>query len=109
MKKTIISCTGLIMALLCTSCFRNDTRVGEYHVPMMKSQECLNVLSAKLRGIEGVMDVQADFNTQTVSVTFDGLKAALKNIEFVIAGSGYDVNDTPGNPAAKAELPASCR
>jgi len=83
--------------------------VGEYHVPKITSQECLNVLSAKLRGIEGVQDVQADFATQTVSVTFDGLKAALKNIEFVIAGAGYDVNDTPGNPTAKAELPATCR
>ncbi len=102
-------CTCLLFASLCTGCFRNDTRIGEYRVPKMTDQECLNVLSAKLRGIEGVSDVRADFASQKVTVQFDGLKVALKNIEFVIAGAGFDVNETPGNPTAKAELPASCR
>jgi len=55
------------------------------------------------------MDVQADFNTQTVTVTFNGLKAALKNIEFVIAGSGFDVNDTPASVSAKTTMPVPCR
>lgn len=110
MKKAIIfSCTCLLSVLLCTSCFRNDTRFGEYQVPKMTSQECLNVLSGKLKGIEGVEDVQADFSTGKVTVRFNGLKVALKNIEFVIAGAGFDVNDTPGNPTARAELPVSCR
>jgi copper chaperone CopZ len=109
MKKILFICTCIFASLLCTACFRNDTRIGIYHVPNMTSQECLNALSGRLRAVEGVMDVQADFATQQVSVTFNGLKAGLKNIEFVIAGAGFDVNDTPGAAAAKAALPVSCR
>jgi len=109
MKKIIFICTGLFVSLLCSGCFRNDTRIGVYHVPTITSQECLNILSGRLRAVEGVEDVQADFTTQQVSVTFNGLKVGLKNIEFVIAGAGFDVNDTPGAAAAKEQLPASCR
>lgn len=104
-----ISFSLILLTSLATGCFRNDTRVGTFHVPALQSQECLNYLSGKLRGVEGVMDVQADFSTQTVTVTFNGLKAALKNIEFVIAGAGFDVNDTPASTSAKATMPAPCR
>ena len=109
MKIFTFICTCIFTSLLCTGCFRNDTRIGEYHVPSMTSEECLSVLSTRLLAVEGVKDVKADFETRTVSVTFDGLKAGLKNIEYVIAGSGFDVNQTPGAPAAKTELPPSCR
>ncbi len=109
MKKIIFICTCIFASLLCSGCFRNDTRIGVYHVPNITSQECLNVLSGKLRAVEGVEDVQADFTTHKVSVTFNGLKAGLKNIEFVIAGAGFDVNETPGAAAAKEQLPATCR
>ena len=92
-----------------SGCFRSDKRVEEFNVPQMQSQECLTYLSGKLRGIEGVDDVQADFNTRIVSVTFTGLKLGYKNIEFVIAGSGFDCNDTPAPVAAKAALPVPCQ
>lgn len=109
MKKILFICASLFIALLYTGCFRNDIRVGEYLVPNMTAQACLDVLTARLKAVEGVQDVKADFSTGTVYVTFDGLKAALKNIEFVIAGTGFDVNDTPGAPEAKATLPPGCR
>ncbi len=109
MKKYAFICICSFATLLCAGCFRNDTRIGEYHVPTVTSQDCLNILSTKLHAVEGVQEIKADFETKTVYVTFDGLKAGLKNIEFVIAGAGFDVNDTPGAAAAKAELPASCR
>lgn len=108
-KIASISFSLILMASLVSGCFRNDTRIGTFKVPLLQSQECLNYLSGKLRGVEGVMDVQADFSTQTVMVTFNGLKVALKNIEFVIAGSGFDVNDTPASASAKASMPVACR
>lgn len=109
MKKITFICVCLFTATLFTGCFRNNTRVGEFHVPNMTSQECLTLLSDRLRAVEGVMDIKADFESRKVFVTFDGLKAALKNIEFVISGAGFDVNDSPAVPEAKAALPASCR
>jgi copper chaperone CopZ len=109
MKKRMLSLVGLATLSFFTGCFRNDRRVGEFQVPNLTSQECLNYLSGKLRASEGIEDVKADFESRTVIVTFDGLKLALKNIEFSIAGAGFDVNDTPANPQAKAGMPASCR
>ncbi|HMO51400.1 MAG TPA: heavy-metal-associated domain-containing protein [Kiritimatiellia bacterium] len=95
--------------LVFTGCFRNDQRVVTFNVPQMQAQECLNFLSGRLRGAEGVEDVRGDFTAGTVTVTFNGLKLALKNIEFIIAEAGFDVNDTPGAPDARAALPVPCR
>lgn len=97
-----------IMALF-TGCFRNDRRTGEFHVPMMQTPECLSYLSGKLGVAEGVEHVTADFATQKVIVTFNGLKLALKNIEIIIAEAGFDVNERPASPSAKASMPAPCR
>jgi len=109
MKIITFAVLPLIIAVCLTGCFRNDRRVGEFHVPQMQAQECLNYLSGRLRGAEGVEDVQADFSTKTVSVTFNGLKLALKNIELIIADAGFDVNETPGNPETRATMPVPCR
>ncbi|HMP90961.1 MAG TPA: heavy-metal-associated domain-containing protein [Kiritimatiellia bacterium] len=75
----------------------------------MTTPECFNILSGRVRGVEAVQDVKVDYATQTVFVQFDGLKAALKNIEFAIAAAGFDVNDTPAAAAVKAALPEGCR
>lgn len=108
MKLTQLVVIPLLAAGLFSGCFRNDRRIGEFHVAQMQSQECLTYLSAKLRAMEGVEDVEADFSTQTVRVTFNGLKLALKNIELNIADAGFDVDTTPGNPGARTNMPASC-
>jgi copper chaperone CopZ len=92
-----------------TGCFRNDRRTMDFNVPALTTQECLTYLSGRLRANEGVENVQADFQTGTVTVTFNGLKLALKNIEIIIAEAGFDVNERPGEPAARAAMPAPCR
>lgn len=109
MKKIVLALSMISIFALFTGCFRNDRRTGEFHVPMMQSEECLNYLSGKLRAAEGVEMVTADFAAQKVIVTFNGLKLALKNIEIIIADAGFDVNERPASPAAKAGMPAPCR
>jgi hypothetical protein len=42
-------------------------------------------------------------------VTYDALKLGIKNIEYVIAGAGFDANDTPAPKEAREALPAECR
>jgi copper chaperone CopZ len=109
MKKIFLPFSLMICGVLLTGCFRNDRRVEEFSVPVMRSAECLDYLSGRLRGVEGVEQVTADFVTGTVIVTFDGLKLGYKNIEFVIAGAGFDVNETPAPESAKNELPVACK
>ena len=100
----------LVVAMFAVAgCFRNDRRTIDFSVPTLATQECLSYLSGRLRANEGVEDVRADFETGTVTVTFNGLKLALKNIEIIIAEAGFDVNERPASEAAKAAMPAPCR
>lgn len=106
-----IACIFFLVASLglLTGCFRNDRRTIDFNVPKLTTQECLAYLSGRLRANEGVEDVRADFTTGTVTVTFNGLKLALKNIEIIIAEAGFDVNERPADPVARATMPAPCR
>lgn len=108
MKNLFFLFLGLAL-ITATGCFRNDRRTIEFTVPELKTQECLTYLSGKLRSAEGVENVEADFARQKVIVTFNGLKLALKNIEIIIAESGFDVNERPADEKAKASLPVPCR
>lgn len=78
-------------------------------MPGLTSQECVTIVSDKLRANEGVEVVEANLASGKLSVTFNGLKLAIKNIEIIIADAGFDVNDRPADEQAKAGLPASCR
>lgn len=105
------SCLTVIVLVVMagTGCFRSDRRTVEFSVPALTSQECLNIVSGKLRANEGVEVVEANLAAGKLSVTFNGLKLAIKNIEIIIADAGFDVNDRPADEQAKAGLPASCR
>lgn len=95
--------------LTATGCFRSDRRTVEFNVPQLKSQECLTYLSGKLRSADGVEAVEADLERGAVTVTFNGLKLALMNIEIIIAEAGFDVNDRPADEKGKASMPIPCR
>jgi len=101
----------LCLTLALAGCFRNDLRTEEFHVPKLSGPECLNYLTSRLRGVDGVTDVQGDFSTKKLTVSFNGLKLAIKNIEIYIADAGFDVNERPGDEKARAAsgFPASCR
>ncbi len=90
-------------------CYRNDTRTASFNVPQIQTQECLNFLAGRLRGAEGVIEISGTLDAGTVTVQFDGMKLALKNIEYLISSAGFDVNETPAVPEAKASLPVPCR
>ncbi len=98
---------GLIISL--SACFRMDIRTVDYEVPGMGSTECVQVIENALSSVDGVLSARPDFQQRTIAVTYDSRKLSIKNIEFVISGAGFDVNDTKGRPEAKATLPATCR
>ena len=67
------------------------------------------ILKALQGPIDGIVSATPDYEKRTVSVTYDTTKLAIKNIEFVIAGVGFDANDIPAKPEARKALPAECR
>lgn len=92
-----------------TACYRNDTRTIVYDVPALRSQPCADAVQNALKMIDGVISAEANLPEGKLTVTFDGLKLGIKNVEYVILGAGFDVNGNPGVAAAKAQLPAECR
>ncbi len=96
------------IALSC-GCFRQDTRTVVFNVPQMKAAECSKIIQGALSRMDGIITAEPDLEKHTMTVTYDGLKLGIMNIESAIADAGFDVNQTPGKPDAKGALPAPCR
>lgn len=89
--------------------FRPDVRTITVQVPQMKSLDCQQRIQDALSKTEGVQTSAPDLAQKKIDVTYDALKLGIKNIEFVIAGAGFDANDTPAPKEARDALPADCR
>jgi copper chaperone CopZ len=75
----------------------------------MKSTDCAKIIQGALGRIEGIVSAEPNIEKRTISITYNSTKLAIKNIEFLIAGVGFDANDEQGKPEAKAALPSGCR
>ena len=89
--------------------FRPDVRTITVQVPQMKSADCQQRIQDALAKTEGVQTTVPDLTQRKIDVTYDALKLGIKNIEYVIAGAGFDANDTPAPKDVRDALPAECR
>ena len=78
-------------------------------MPELKNRQCEELILAALRKTEGVLADKTQFGKNSVTVTYDSMKLAIKNLESAIAEAGFTANDTPAVPAARAALPAECK
>lgn len=108
--KTLIKKTVLLAALLAvTGCFRNDIRTEVFKIEQLRTDEGEQLVAKALRPIAGIKYIKADLENHTLTVTFDGLNAYIKNIEYVIVKAGFDLPNWPADPADKAKLPEALR
>jgi copper chaperone CopZ len=101
----------VVTAFLSCGCFRQDIRTLVVNVPQMKSADCAKIIQGALSRIEGIdaNSIKPDFEKHTLSITYNSKKLGIKNIEFLIAGVGFDANNEQGKPEAKAALSPECR
>ena len=90
-------------------CFRQDRRTITVNVPQLRSEECLRLVQEAVKSVDGIEFVTTNSAPGTVDVTYNALKLGIRNIEFVIAGAGFDANETKAPPQARAALPEGCR
>ncbi len=91
--KNLFIILALGVLTLC-GCRIQDQRTLVVKVPQMKTeQDVVKVRNSllPLRGLD-LDGVRFDLNTQTVTVSFDSMVVAFKNIEIAIAEAGYDAN-----------------
>ena len=90
-------------------CFRQDRRTITVKVPQLNGPECLRFIQDAAQKVEGIEQVAPHYDSRTVDVTYNAMKLGIKNIEFIIAGAGFDANETQAPAAARAALPEGCR
>jgi len=112
MKKYILVLSGVIFLLISgVSCRQHDFRTIVVDVPEMKNQACVNVIVKTLGTSPGLSPKSVNFNTakRQITVKYDSLLTADKNIEFLIAKAGFAVNAIPADKKAAVALPVECR
>jgi len=99
----------LLSALLLAGCFRNDIRTAVFHVEQLRSQEAAGLLAQSLKGLPGITEIHPDLGEKTFTVVFNGRELYLKNIEYAIVKSGFDLPNWPAEPSDKMKLPEEIR
>ncbi|MBN1557632.1 MAG: heavy-metal-associated domain-containing protein [Lentisphaerae bacterium] len=96
MKLRMMYVVGLT-AVLCLSCRREDIRTARIYAPDMTNAEDAALIEAELSAVPGVManKLEIDLAEHTITVPYDSIRLSLKNIEFVVAESGFTANDVP--------------
>jgi copper chaperone CopZ len=107
----LLTTVFLVVAILGAGCRKADIRTFTISVPDMKNQACVTVIVNTLMREQAVRgeDVQADLEKRTVTVKYDSLQRAQKNLVFAIAKAGFTANGVPANPDAAKALPPECR
>ena len=80
-------------------------------MPEMKNEACAAVVGAALRKQAGVQPkgVAIDLDKRTVTVRYDSMMTAQKNLEFAVAEAGFQANEVPAKAEAVKALPPECR
>jgi copper chaperone CopZ len=107
--RTVLALVAVGVVVGCASCRMSDVRTVTFPAPQVRGEACRKIVDDLLRKTDGVQAEKTIFGEGSITVTYDSLKLAKKNIEHAIAAAGFDVGETPANPTAREALPAECR
>lgn len=108
----------LLIVLSGSSCRRNDFRTHKIRVPGLKNERCAEIIQnaivkytqqPSMDGSIKLDRIKFDEGEQSVVIEYDSMKVALKNLEHVIAATGFAANDIPADSNAMTRLPPECR
>ena len=101
----LVMCVGFMGA----SCRQQDVRTTTIRCPRVGNPSSVKLVSAALAKVDGVMPTSIRCNAGTVTVTYDSMKVAIKNLELAIAETGFDAGEFPADEKARTALPADCK
>jgi len=100
----------IMLLIVCLAgCRKQDMRTVVAAVPGLKNPACAQIIQDAFMRQPGIKAIQPDFQKRTLTVTYDSMVIARKNIEFTIAGAGFDANDIRAPTNAVAALPTACK
>jgi hypothetical protein len=131
MKKNILILMGFAFLLVTgVSCRQHDYRTLVVNVPGLINQACVYRIGAALWPspalkkkefhpksknevvpFEFLLSDSVKFNVEgrQITIRYDSLLTADKNLEFRIAKAGFEANGIPADKKAAAALPPECR
>ncbi len=111
MKRAFFSLLLLASMLGGASCRVEDVTTVTIKVPELKNAACADLVTGTLVTDQKIPrdQIKVDLAARTVTVTYDTMKRARKNLEIAIAEVGFSANEIPANPAAAAKLSPECR
>ena len=101
MKTTGLIC--VLLALVATGCRRVDERDFTVSIPAMTAAD-VPAISAALQGYAGIdkSSLKFDHSAKTLTLRYDSMQLAKKNIELSIAQAGFTANGvTPESVGVK--------
>ena len=92
----------------CAACRRQDYVTVKIRVPEMADEKAAEAVVKAIATDQPVpaKDIRTDVPSRTVTVTYDSMKTALKNIEFSVAEAGFSANEVPPHPGGVQQIPA---
>ncbi len=109
MKKITCFVFVAVILLIGFACRQRDIRTVTIDVPRMQGEECAGIVYNVLASLNGVRAESLEMEPGAVTVTYDSMRLALKNLEYALAEAGFQANEIPPDPDARERLPERCR
>lgn len=107
--KHIAAISASVIALaLAAGCRQKDFRTAEVRVPNVINAACEKRVRDALASLKGIEMNLVGVTNGVLYVRYDSMQLGLKNIEHAVKDAGFDANEFPADPAARAKLPKEC-
>ena len=110
MKRACLSLAFLALGLL-AACRQSDKRTFTVRLPQVVNQageDCVRGALQKLKGID-LETIVFDRAAGTLTLSYESMILAHKNIEHAIIAAGFDANELTATDEARRALPPECR
>jgi copper chaperone CopZ len=86
-----------------------DAKVAEIKLPTLQCGSCVRTVSAALKEVDGVHEVNVDLEAKNAQVTYDAGKTDVAGLATAVAASGYAANEVEADPKAYEKLATCCK
>ena len=107
MKHVRLFAALLVLSLL-GACRQSDMRTLIVRVPQVTSAACESRVRQALLPLKGIESLVFDHAAGTLTLRYESMILAHKNIEHAIIAAGFDANELTATDEARRALPPEC-
>ena len=109
--KRALGCLILLVLVFAGACRQTDMRTVVVRLPQVVNDACEKRVQEAIQPLKGIdrQSIVFDRTARTLTLRYDSMVLANKNIEHAIIASGFDANELTATEAARAALPPECR